>query len=401
MVICAPPHLHAPTAVAAFDAGLHVYLEKPLAPSLAEAEPAVQAWQRARTIGMIGFNFRFHPQIARIRERSAILIGDPLAVRAIFSILPHELPEWKRTRRTGGGVLLDLASHHVDLVHDLLGDEVTRVYASTRSLRGEHDHAGVQLELASGVIAQLFVSLGTVDENRLEIVGTDGKLVMDRTELLRPEHVPATQQGARARRLARALVALEPRRVLRSPGAEPSFAAALSAFVWSASGNAFAGPDLFDGVRNLAVIEAAERSLTSRAAEAPVARESRTDDSGTSRLALMRILLVNDYATPTAGAERDHAGPARRPARARARRARVRQPCAAHRGRVVRRRDLLRHELARADADVDRESVRRASAAASACASSRPTSCRCTCSSGSSRRRSSRCCAACRRSTGR
>jgi predicted dehydrogenase len=270
VVICAPPHLHAPSAIAAFDAGLHVYLEKPLAPSLADAEPAVQAWQRARTIGMIGFNFRFHPQIARIRERLRDgAIGDPLAVRAVFSILPHELPEWKRTRRTGGGVLLDLASHHVDLVHHLLGADVTRVYASTRSLRGEDDHAAVQLELASGVIAQLFVSLGTVDENRLEIVGTEGKLVMDRTELIRPEHVPASQRGARARRLTRALLALEPRRVLRSPGAEPSFAAALSAFVWSASGNAFGGPDLLDGVRNLAVIEAAERSLTSRAAEAP------------------------------------------------------------------------------------------------------------------------------------
>jgi len=270
VVVCAPPHLHAPSAIAAFDAGLHVYLEKPLAPSLADAEPAVQSWLRAGTIGMIGFNFRFHPQIARIRERLRDgAIGDPLAVRAVFSILPHELPEWKRTRHTGGGVLLDLASHHVDLVHHLLGDDVTRVYASTRSLRGESDHAAVQLELASGVIAQLFVSLGTVDENRLEIVGTEGKLVMDRTELLRPEHVPATQQGARARRLARALVALEPRRVLRSPGAEPSFATALSAFVWSASGNAFGGPDLLDGVRNLAVIEAAERSLTSRAAESP------------------------------------------------------------------------------------------------------------------------------------
>jgi hypothetical protein len=64
------------------------------------------------------------------------------------------------------------------------------------------------------------------------------------------------------------------RRARAAPGAqvsrrEPSFATALSAFVWSASGNAFGGPDLFDGVRNLAVIEAAERSLTSRAAESP------------------------------------------------------------------------------------------------------------------------------------
>ena len=214
--ICVPPHLHAPCAIAAFDAGLHVYLEKPLAPSSTEGARVVDAWRRAGKVGMMGFNFRFHPQVERIRQRlRAGDIGTPLGVRSVFTILPHELPEWKRTRRTGGGVLLDLASHHVDLVHHLLDDPVVRVYASARSLRGEGDHAAVQLELASGAMAQIFVSLGSVDENRMEIVGTSGKLVMDRTELLRPDHVPATQQGARLRRLRRALTALEPRLVMR------------------------------------------------------------------------------------------------------------------------------------------------------------------------------------------
>lgn len=269
-VICAPPHLHAPCAIAAFDAGLHVYLEKPLAPSLDEGTAVVDAWRRARTVGMMGFNFRFHPQVERIRQRlRAGEIGTPLGVRSVFTILPHELPEWKRARHTGGGVLLDLASHHVDLVRHLLDEPVQRVYASTRSLRGEGDHAAVQLELASGAMAQIFVSLGSVDENRMEIVGTAGKLVMDRTELLRPDHVPATQRGARARRLRRALTALEPGLLLRSPGVEPSFEAALRAFVWSASGNAFAGPDIADGAVNLAVIEAAERSAATGAAVAP------------------------------------------------------------------------------------------------------------------------------------
>ena len=270
VVICAPPHLHAPTAIAAFDAGLHVYLEKPLAPSAADGARIVDAWRRSRRIGMMGFNFRFHPQAERIRQRiGAGDIGTPLGARTVFTILPHELPEWKRARRTGGGVLLDLASHHVDLVTHLLGESVVRVYASTRSLRGEGDHAAVQLELTSGAMVQIFVSLGTVDENRIEIVGTAGKLVMDRTELLRPDHVPATQRGARLRRLRRAVTALEPRLVLRSPGAEPSFEAALRVFVWGASGNAFAGPDIADGATNLAIIEAAEKSAASGIAVAP------------------------------------------------------------------------------------------------------------------------------------
>jgi predicted dehydrogenase len=261
VVICLPPHLHAPGAEAAFDAGLHVYLEKPLAPSLAEGAGILDAWRRAGTVGMIGFNFRFHPQVEHIRaELRRGAIGTLLGVRSVFSIMPHTLPEWKRVRALGGGALLDLASHHVDLVHHLIDDPVVRAHASLRSLRGEGDQAALQLEFASGAAMQTFVSLGTVDEHRMEFFGTEGKLIMDRTELLRTLRVPAVWRGARARRLGRALAALEPALLLRSPGAEPSFRRALTVFVAAAAGRTFEGPDLDDGARSLAVIEAAERS---------------------------------------------------------------------------------------------------------------------------------------------
>jgi UDP-N-acetylglucosamine 3-dehydrogenase len=73
VVICVPPQLHVPVATAAFDAGLHVYLEKPIAPTVAEGERLVEAWRRARKVGMIGFNFRFHPQVPRARRVRRIL----------------------------------------------------------------------------------------------------------------------------------------------------------------------------------------------------------------------------------------------------------------------------------------------------------------------------------------
>ena len=178
---------------------------------------------------------------------------------------------------------------------------------------------------------------------------------MDRTELMRPDHVPATQQGARARRLARALAALEPARVLRSPGTEPSFAAALGAFVWSASGNAFGGPDLLDGLRSLAVDRGgrAIRRERSGGGHRVATRARGTTRRRDPRRALMRILLVNDYATPTAGAERITRD-LRDGLRARGHEVRVfasRAQLIA--GRVVRRRGLLRHQHAAADADLD------------------------------------------------
>lgn len=263
-VICLPPHLHTSSAIAAFKARLHVYVEKPLAPSMPEALAMIAAWKAAGTIGMMGFNFRFHPQVQAVRAQlQRNVIGKILAVRGSFTILPHEMPGWKQQRSTGGGVLLDLASHHVDLVRHLLDEPVVQVFASTRSLVAEGDNATVQLTMASGVSVQLLVSLGSVEENRMEVFGSEGKLVMDRLELLALQHVKATMRGARITRVRRALEALNPRLLIRSPGFEPSFALALKSFVDAASGGAFAGPDLLAGRESLAVIEAAERAATS------------------------------------------------------------------------------------------------------------------------------------------
>jgi predicted dehydrogenase len=275
VVICLPPGLHAAGAIAAFEAGLHVYVEKPLAPSVAEGERMIAAWRTARTTGMVGFNFRFHPQVEEIRQRIAAgAIGQPLSVRSVFSIVPHAIPDWKQKRELGGGALLDLASHHLDLVHYLLGDPVARVFASVKSVRSEGDCAALQLELASGTSVQTFVSLGAVDENRMEIAGTAGKLTMDRTDLLNPAFVPATLRGARGQRIGRAVSALDPRLLLRSPGREPSFARALTAFVRAAAGEPFTGPDFSDGARNLSVIDAAERSAASGTAATPAWKET-------------------------------------------------------------------------------------------------------------------------------
>ena len=60
------------------------------------------------------------------------------------------MPEWKRERASGGGVLLDLASHHVDLLRFLLADEVAEVGATVRSFETEQDDAGLDSASSAG-----------------------------------------------------------------------------------------------------------------------------------------------------------------------------------------------------------------------------------------------------------
>ncbi|MDX1531773.1 MAG: Gfo/Idh/MocA family oxidoreductase, partial [Rhodothermales bacterium] len=68
VVVSAPPPLHAAIAQAALEAGRHVYLEKPGATSLTEADAVVAAWRRSGLVATVGLNFRSHPLYAALRD---------------------------------------------------------------------------------------------------------------------------------------------------------------------------------------------------------------------------------------------------------------------------------------------------------------------------------------------
>lgn len=264
VVICLPNVLHAEATVSALQQGKHVYLEKPLATSLDEAHSVLTAWQNTSVVGMMGFNYRFNAlyQAARQQTRSGRL-GELVGARSVFSTSVRAIPAWKQSRQSGG-VLLDLASHHIDLVHFLFGEKVREILAGLRSQRSQDDSAALQLRLANGLLVQMFFSLGAVDEDRFEIYGQAGKLTVDRYLSL---DVEITEPGAdfdRLTLLKRGLKALVPRAYLREkvlvPGNEPSYRVALSHFVAAALANRPTRPDFWDGYHSLAVIEAAEET---------------------------------------------------------------------------------------------------------------------------------------------
>ena len=271
VLICLPTALHSEAAEAAFKAGKHVYLEKPVAMDAMGARRVLDAWKQADTVGMIGFNYRFNPlyQEARTWIRSGRL-GEIVAVRSVFAAAPHTLPEWKQTRQTGGGALLDLASHHADLLHFFTGLEVKEVTCQTQSQNAEDDSAVIGMRLAGGLLAQTFVSLGAAEEDRFEIYGERGKLTVDRfrsvgVEIRGPRQADATWSRKIAKNwntLRRSPYHLQKRLAI---GFEPSYQRALSHFVttahaWVQGERKVVSPDLADGCRSLAVIAAAEES---------------------------------------------------------------------------------------------------------------------------------------------
>ena len=268
VIIALPPALHADAAVAALETGKHVYIEKPLAASLADAKRVVATAKDKSLTAMMGFNYRFNPLTQQARAKiTARAIGDVVAIRTVFSTSARPLATWKQRRDSGGGALLDLAVHHIDLVCYLLDVNVTSVSANIASVRTDHDSVALQLGLTTTISAQIFCSLSCVDEDRTEIYGTNGKLVIDRYGSLRVDVSPPAARGAlglAVNRLAGEIGAMSyGTQKQRAPMHEPSFPAAISAFLKSIRDRTPGSPGLSDGLRATRVIDAAERSAQS------------------------------------------------------------------------------------------------------------------------------------------
>jgi myo-inositol 2-dehydrogenase/D-chiro-inositol 1-dehydrogenase len=274
VVIALPPALHAEAAIATIERGRSVYIEKPLATSLADARRVAVTAQAAHTsarttpIAMMGFNYRRNRLIRQARDAIAAgRIGPPVALRTTFATATRTIPDWKRQRPAGGGVLLDLAVHHIDLVRFLADAEIATVSAEVTSVTSEHDTALLQMTLSNGVMVQSLFSLSAVDEDRIDIYGSGGKLTIDRFRSLRVETLPPTGRGALGLTAARAAgelralpYALER---LRAPLNDPSFPAALHAFVRAVRDGTAASPNVHDGLQVAAVVDAAEQSARS------------------------------------------------------------------------------------------------------------------------------------------
>jgi len=268
VVIALPPAIHADAAVAALQQGKHVYVEKPLATTVADAARVITTWQGSGLTGMMGFNYRFNPIVRQARSRIAAgAVGQPIAVRTVFATPRRSMPSWKQQRGTGGGALLDLAVHHIDLVRFLLDAEVTKVSAEIRSTSSDQDTAFLQLCLTNGVTAQSVCSLSAIDEDRIEVYGSTAKITIDRYGSLRAEETPPRARGALSGAVAHLLAeigaapyAFQKR---KAPLHDPSFPAAMDAFVRAVRDRETATPSLGDGFRAVAVIEAAELSASS------------------------------------------------------------------------------------------------------------------------------------------
>ena len=183
--IATPVNLHCPQTIAAARAGKHVLVEKPMALSVAECDEMVAACEAANVRLGVAYYRRFYPVVARMKELiSGGEIGVPLAVTAItsnpFRISENEDGYWRvLPEEGGGGALMDIGSHRIDLFTELFGP-VKNVRACVRTVAAEYeadDCAILSCEFKSGQLGSLQCFFGTELEcDEFSVMGTKGKI---------------------------------------------------------------------------------------------------------------------------------------------------------------------------------------------------------------------------------
>lgn len=176
--------LHAPVAMAAAEEGKAVLCEKPLAPDAATARAMLDAVRRAGVTHACGFNYRYVPAVALVRELLAAgRLGELRHYRAVY--LQDHLAVSGEPR--GAGAVGDY-SHLVDLLRYLAG-EPRSVSARTASFVSESEDAfAAALDLPGGALATLEASrcaTGWKGRQRVELNGTRGSAWWDMEDLNR------------------------------------------------------------------------------------------------------------------------------------------------------------------------------------------------------------------------
>lgn len=174
-VIATPAELHAKLAVAAFEAGKHVFVEKPIALTMDEAAAMKAAADKAGKVLMVGHLLQYHPAFVALRD--FVQAGKLGALRYAYS---HRCSLGKF--RTEENALWSFAPHDVSMLLALFGEAPAVVTGTGGAFvtDGVEDECRIDMQFATGGRAHVFASwLHPFKEHRLIIVGETGMAVFE------------------------------------------------------------------------------------------------------------------------------------------------------------------------------------------------------------------------------
>lgn len=186
--VATPPSSHAEYAIKAMKAGKPVYVEKPMAASIAECEKMNQVSKETGIPLFVAYYRRTLPGFLKVKELvESNAIGKPLAanIRLYRSAFEDEIngTSWRvNPAIAGGGIFYDLASHQLDYLDFLFGSIENAAGNATNiaNFYKAEDTVSCSFTFANGVIGSgswCFVTDNASAEDTMEIIGTEGKII--------------------------------------------------------------------------------------------------------------------------------------------------------------------------------------------------------------------------------
>ena len=213
--ITTPNRFHAEMAIAALQAGKHVWCEKPMAPSLAESEAMTAAARVSGKVAMLGYNYIQNPAISQIKRM--LEAGEIGAVNHFRMEMDEDFMadaaapfSWRSDKSAGYGALDDFGVHPLSLILTLFGrvqsviGEMAKPYATRQEGADERavetfDIASAFVRLEGGIGGALHMSRaawGRKGRIFVQIFGSEGTILFDQERM--NEMQVFTRHGAEA-----------------------------------------------------------------------------------------------------------------------------------------------------------------------------------------------------------
>lgn len=188
--IATPVFCHKEQAMKAAKAGKHILLEKPMGLTVAEAEE-IAAYCKEQGVKLgAGLMMRFSAYHQKMKELiSAGVLGDIVSMRGQLTCWYPEIPgNWRQDKaRSGGGALMDMGIHCIDLLQYISGTKAEAVscFAGNQTFNySADDSAAVLMKMANGATAYVDANFNIPDNAakcRLEFYGTKGSILAEGT----------------------------------------------------------------------------------------------------------------------------------------------------------------------------------------------------------------------------
>ena len=187
--IATPVFAHYQQAIMALEKGINVFMEKPIALSAEEGAAILETAKKAGKQLSIGYVMGHH-NLHRTAERLVKTgkLGQVHSVRMQFTCWYPDIPgAWRQKKALGGGgCIMDLAVHCMELFHSITGDDIVecKTYFATSTFQYEvEDTAVILFKSKGGVIGHIDVNFNIPDNcaaSKLEIYGTEGVIRCER-----------------------------------------------------------------------------------------------------------------------------------------------------------------------------------------------------------------------------